>query len=301
MAIRARKNRRTVAALAVLVAGLGAVAALSNTPADAAKTAAVVTPPAPDCGTTVVKKVDGTRWVCTFGDDFTAKALDQTKWSPQLTSTSGFNTGGACYTDNAANVAVSSGTLKLTSKRALFASTCKSPRGNFSSRYTSGMVTTYTKFTQTYGRFEMRAKFSTTKQPGVQSSFWMYPAVTDAIWPTNGEIDIAEWYSKYPTLVIPFLHYSTSYLDVTSTNNTCKVANVGSAWHTYAVEWTPKYISFIYDGQTCLTNTVAAGGYPFNKAYMLALSQLVGTDTNAPNILTPSAGTMEVDYVHGWA
>jgi beta-glucanase (GH16 family) len=300
MAIRARKNVRTLAALTAVAAGLGVLAAVSSAPADAAKTATAAAPAA-SCGTTVVTKADGTPWTCTFGDDFTASTLDQSKWTPQLTATSGFNTGTACYTANAANIAVSAGTLKLTSKRASFASTCKSPRGNFSSRYTSGMVTTYTKFTQTYGRFEMRAKFSTTKQPGLQSSFWMYPEVTDAAWPTNGEIDIAEWYSKYSTLVIPFLHYSTSYLDVTSTNNTCKVANVGTAWHTYAVEWTPKYISFIYDGQTCLTNTVAAGGYPFNKAYMLALTQLVGTDTNAPNILTPSTGTMEVDYVHGWA
>lgn len=303
MHVRVRNKVRVLGSGVVLSLGAGLLAATLTAPAEAVKSpsAAVVVAPG-DCGTATITKADGTPWVCTFGDEFLGTKLDSTKWMPQTTAATGFTNGNtACYTDSTNNIAVGSGSLKLTQKRAAWASTCKAPRGSFSTRYTSGSVMTYSKFTQTYGRFEMKAKFSTTKQPGLQSAFWMYPEVTDAVWPINGEIDIAEWYSKYYDRVIPFLHYQFSYLDPNATNNNCKVANVGSAWHTYAVEWTPTYISFIYDGKPCMTNTAAAGKYPFDKAYMLALTQLVGTGTNAPNWLTPSSGTMTVDYVRGWA
>lgn len=297
MRSRVRNQVQILVAVVVTTLGMCLLSAAGNSPAGA-----VAPPVSPgDCGPTVLTKADGTPWVCTFGDEFNGNKLDLTKWTPQLTATSGFDQAGACYTDSTNNISVSGGVLKLTNKRAAFASTCKSPRGNFSTRNTSGMVSTYTKFTQTYGRFEMKAKFSTSRQPGIQSAFWMYPEVTDAVWPINGEIDIAEWYSKYPDLVIPFLHYQSSYLDPYSTKNTCKVPNVGGTWHTYAVEWTPTYISFIYDDQVCLTNVAAAGKYPFNKAYMLALTQLVGTGPNAPNWMTPSTNTMQVEYVRGWA
>ena len=300
--MRTRITSQVQILVAVIITTLGMclLAAAVNSPAGAAKVAAAAVP-ASACGTATLTKADGTPWVCTFGDDFTGSTLDQTKWTPQLTATSGFSTGDACYTDKAANISLSGGVLKLTNKRAAFASTCKTPRGSFSTRNTSGMISTYTKFTQTYGRFEMRAKFSTSLQPGIQSAFWMYPAVTDAVWPINGEIDIAEWYSKYPDRVIPFLHYQSSYLDPNATNNNCKVANVGGAWHTYAVEWTPQGITFLYDDKVCMTNTAVGGIYPFNKPYMLALTQLVGTGVNAPTWLTPSTNTMQVDYVRGWA
>lgn len=300
MRSRVRNQVQILVAVVVSTLGMCLLAAAGNGPAGAASVASVAVTAA-DCGTTVRTKPDGSAWACTFGDEFTGSSLDTTKWTPQLTATSGFAQANTCFTDSPNNISVSGGILKLTNKRSTFGSTCKSPRGNFVTRNTSGMVSTYTKFTQTYGRFEMRAKFSTSKQPGIQSAFWMYPEVTDAAWPINGEIDIAEWYSKYYGLVIPFLHYQSSYLDPYATKNTCKVANVGGAWHTYAVEWTPTYISFIYDDQVCLTNVAAAGQYPFNKAYMLALTQLVGTGVNAPNWLTPSTNTMQVDYVRGWA
>ena len=161
-------------------------------------------------------------------------------------------------------------------------------------------MSTFNRFSQAYGRFEIRAKFPTSKLAGLQSALWMYPAVTDMPWPWNGEIDIAEWYSQYYDRVIPFLHYGTSYLDPNATNNNCKVANVGGAWHTYVLEWTPQAIRFIYDGKLCLQNTAVAGGYPFNKAYMVVLSQMLGTGSNAPYARTALPATTQIDYVHVW-
>ncbi|MCX6397610.1 MAG: glycoside hydrolase family 16 protein [Propionibacteriales bacterium] len=254
-------------------------------------------PPASACGPTAVLKADGSPWVCTFADDFSASTLDLTKWTPQLTATSGFDQNNTCFTDSSRNLAVSKGILSLTSRKSSWASTCTSPKGSFRTKYSSGMVSTYTKFTQAYGRFEFRAKFSTSKQPGIQSALWLYPEVPGNVWPFSGEIDIAEWYSKYYDRVIPFLHYGGTYADAYATNNHCLVPDVGGTWHTYVLEWTPASISFIYDNQVCLTNTTASGKDPFNKAYMVALTQLIGSGANEPTSRTPGTNTMQVDYV----
>lgn len=299
MRYRVQNRVQILVAIVITTLGMCLLSAAVNSPAGAVKAAAVVA--VDECGTATLVKSDGTPWTCTFGDDFSGSKLDLTKWSPQLTSTSGYGQGEACYTDSSKNVAVSSGVLKLTSKRAFWPTTCKSPRGNFVTKYTSGMISTYSKFTQAYGRFEFRAKFSTSKQPGIQSSIWLYPEVPGNVWPFSGEIDVAEWYSRYSDRVIPFLHYGGSYFDPKATNNNCKVAGVGTAWHTYTLEWTPESISFIYDDEVCLTNTTAAGKDPFDKAYMLALTQLIGTGVNSPNWFTPSTNTMQVDYVRVWA
>ncbi|MCW2786436.1 MAG: hypothetical protein JWP74_2953 [Marmoricola sp.] len=284
--------------LAVAVALLVPAGLLSATPADAAKKVPV---PVSPCGTTVVLKADGTPWTCTFGDDFTKGPLDSTKWLPQVTATSGYTSGGTCFLNTANNISVAGGMLKLTARRVGRPFVCKTPTSQFSTNYSSGMVSTYTKFTQTYGRFEIRAKFPASRLPGLQSSIWMYPQDPgNQPWPYGGEIDIAEWYSQYATRVIPYLHYGTSYLDPNATNTSCMVADVG-AWHTYVVEWSPKVISFIYDGNVCMQNTAVAGQYPFNKAYMLALTQLMGVGDNAPTARTVMPATTDIDYVHVWS
>lgn len=300
MKSRARSQVQILVAIIMTTLGLSLFSVASNAPAGAAKVAAL-TGPASDCGTDVVTKSDGSPWVCTFGDDFVGSTLDTSKWMPQLTATSGYKQNEVCYTDKAQNISLSNGSLKLTSKKTSWPSSCALPRGSFRTKYTSGMISTYTKFTQTYGRFEMRAKFSTSKKQGIQSAFWLYPEVPGNVWPLSGEIDIAEWYSKYYDRVIPFLHYGGTYTDPAATNNNCKVANVGGAWHTYTLEWTPDRLTFLYDGKVCLSNTTASGKDPFNKAYMVALTQLVGSGVNAPNWLTPSKATMEVDYVRVWS
>jgi beta-glucanase (GH16 family) len=287
------RSRGLLGALAVLlVAGLFSALA----PAQAAVRSAVVASP---CGTTTVLKADGTPWVCSFGDDFTGSKVDTSKWFVQTTANSGYNAGGACYTDTTSNVTQSFGALKLIARRTSRPTTCATPSGSFSTNYSAGTVSTFNRFTQTNGRFEIRAKFPTSAVPGLQSALWMYPAVTDNVWPANGEIDIAESYSQYPDRVIPYLHYATSYLDPNATNVSCTIANVG-AWHTYTLEWTPTLIQFLYDGKVCMQNSAVAGQYPFTKPYMLVLSQLIGAGSNAPTARTALPATTQVDYVHVW-
>ena len=153
------------------------------------------------------------------------------------------------------------------------------------------MVSTYQRFNQAYGLFEFRAKISGATTHGLQSSFWLYPAhLTYGAWPVSGEIDIAELFSQY---------------DPDATNDECVIGNP-SQFHTYAVEWTPQSMAFVYDGTTCLVDQWNAGWprvdpEPFNQPFYVCLTQALGIGTNLfiPGT-TPLPATTSVDWVRVW-
>lgn len=257
---------------------------------------------APDCGATTYKS-DGTPWTCTFADDFNGTSLDRTKWYVQLTASSGFSQG-ECFIDNPKNISVADGQLSLTLRKGSYTA-CSSPRGKFWTKYTSGSISTYGGFSQTYGRWEFRATFPQTTQPGEQSSLWMWPvANTYGPWPSSGEIDVAEWFGKYYDRAIPYLHYDGQYTDPNATNNYCTIT-----WgvpHTFDLDWDTTGLTISYDGKVCLSDHawLPAGMMtpkPFDQPFMIALSQLLGTGANKPTYLTPSTSTLKVDYVHVWS
>ena len=97
-----------------------------------------------------------------------------------------------CFENSPENVSVSGGLLNLTVEQTPAPFVCPS-LPPYPTQYTSGMVTTYKRFNQAYGLFEVRAKISGTTQQGLQTSFWLYPAkLTYGPWPDSGEVDIAE-------------------------------------------------------------------------------------------------------------
>lgn len=259
---------------------------------------------APNCGKTIYK-ADGTPWTCTFADDFNGLSLDRTKWVPQVTATSGYGQSGACFMDSTQNISVLLGTLSLTARKTSKPFVCKDGSSSFVTQATSGMVTTYKTFSQAYGRFEFRALFPNTTQQGLQSSLWMWPADYFTYGVLSGEIDVAEWYSRYSDRAIPYLHYTNIDPTAQITNNYCLVKR--GAWHTYRLDWTPSTITISYDNQVCLQNTALLPlglltPTPFNQPYILAMTQLLGSgDANAVTAKTPFPATTKVDYVHVWS
>lgn len=254
-----------------------------------------------------IPKDTGGFWQCTFFDDFKGSSLDPSKWIPQRTDRSGFGDGTSCFVDSPNNVSVSNGTLKLTSREETSSFTCNDPLGNFTTRYTSGMVSTWGRFSQAYGRFEVRAKISPTQVKGLQSSLWLWPldASRYGAYPASGEIDIAEMYSAYPDRAIPYIHYKSASSDPNVTNTNCLISNL-SAFHNYAVEWTPSSIKIIYDGNTCLidhwnpTNSLTQP-QPFDQPFLIALTQGLGSGGNAFDpVTTRLPATTEIDYVRAW-
>ncbi len=256
-----------------------------------------------DCGQTIYKS-DGTPWKCTFADDFNGSSLDRTKWVPQLTSTSGYNQGTGCFVDSPRTISQSGGQLQLSTIRENLPFYCASGSSYFGTWYNSGMVTSFTKFAQAYGRFEFRATFPDVGTPGLQSSLWLWPENYFTYGALSGEIDVAEWYSSYSDRVIPYLHYTPLLGDPNMTNNYCMVTR--GQPHTYRLDWTPTSITISYDDKVCLRNTNwlplgLLSPAPFNVPFFLALTQMPGAGDNAPTWATPQVGTMKVDYVRVWS
>ncbi|MFL6023623.1 MAG: family 16 glycosylhydrolase [Marmoricola sp.] len=281
-----------------LALAIGALLVPNQGPAAAATAA-------PDCGPTLAKAGAGA-WRCTFSDDFDGSTLDPTKWIAQQTSLSGFTAGKDCFVDSPNNVSVADGELSLTVRRESAPFYCSKPGGGFVTDVTAASVSTYNRFSQAYGRFEVRAAFPGVKVAGVHAALWLWPTVVTEAWPGSGEIDLAEFYSRYPDRAIPYLHYLTWWYDPNVTNNNCLIDDP-SAYHTYVLEWSASTIEIKYDGKTCLRNTswTPVGHwkpYPFNSPFMVALTQGLGSTGNDYAAgSTPLPATTKVDYVRVWS
>jgi beta-glucanase (GH16 family) len=263
--------------------------------------------PAPGCGGTAIPKAGGGYWTCTFDDEFTGNALDTSKWAIQTTGASGFTSGTECFVNSPNNVAVSNGVLSLTARAEAAPFTCADPGGAFVTRYTSGEVLTYGKFSQAYGRFEVSAKFPSTTVKGLQEALWLWPDDPRRYgsWPWSGEIDIAEVYSQYADRAIPTVHYVPLTTDPNTTNYQCLIKDIGQ-FHRYVVEWTTQAITISYDGQVCISDNWVPmppllKPQPFDQPFMVALTQALGVGGNAFDpATTPLPATTQIDYVRVW-
>lgn len=290
----------------------------------------VTTGTAAACDSTSLKKPDGTNWQCTFSDEFNATSLDSTKWVPQITATSGFATGvkgatfpRACFVNTPKNISLSGGYLSLSATQEAAPFVCRGASGGeFSTTYTSAQVMTYQKFSQTYGRYEVKAKLPSYAGKGLQETFWLWPndQFKYGAWPASGEIDFGEFYSNYADLAVPYLHYhyngyntSTDRNIVTTMTPTynknfynCKIA-VGQ-FNTYVLTWQPGLLQIEVNGKPCVvdkydsTVKTSANPYaPFDHPFFMALTQAIGTSGNElqPGV-TPLPATTQLDYVRIW-
>ncbi len=255
--------------------------------------------PVPACQGTTPLGLPG-RWTCTFDDEFNGTSLNTNVWTPQETAASGYlNGASACYVNNPDTISVSGGYLNL-SVRQVDPFTCPDGSNSFTTSYEAGMVSTYGHFDQTYGAFEVSAKLPPAEITGLQETFWLYPqSLTYGAWPASGEIDFAEFYSDFPGLDVPDIHYSQSSTDPNATAYDCLINQ--DAFNTYGVEWTPTSITVLYNGRPCLVDTPSTGRQPFDQPFFIALTQAlgVGTDAFAPGT-TPLPDTTEVDWVRAW-
>ena len=258
-----------------------------------------------ECGAAPVR-ADGTTWACTFIDEFDGTALDSAKWVIQDTRQTGMRSQQTCYTTSDDNVRVHDGVLDLITRDEGDLFNCKPPVGNFWTEYTGGMVATRTKFSQTYGRFEVRAAFPTARTSGVRGGFSMLPEnLTYGALPASGQINVADWASADPLRVMPSLHYTGS----NTTNDAgwgCKVADP-SVFHRFTVEWTPTLMTFFVDGTACFARAWTPGSplvapQPFDHPFNLALNLGVGplSGTNKVSAATPLPSTFTVDYAKAW-
>jgi beta-glucanase (GH16 family) len=271
--------------------------------------------PAPDanaalsslpCGGKRPLRPGGGLYKCTFDDEFSNTTVDGTKWLTVTTAATGFHSGAECFVSSSNNLAESDGVLSLTVRKEAAPFTCKTPTGSYTTQYTSGSVTTLGRFAQAYGRFEIRAKFPAATVAGLQSSLWLLSTTAKyGPWPTSGEIDVAEQYSRYPDRAIPYVHYTPAGgVDPYATNNFCLITP--DQFHVYVLQWTTSAISITFDGRTCVYDSWNPAAplvkpAPFDQPFMIALTQALGTDGNVVSDSTQLPATTQIDYVRVWS
>jgi beta-glucanase (GH16 family) len=150
--------------------------------------------------------------------------------------------------------------------------------------------------------------------PGLQDTLWLYPEDETLYgpWPDSGEIDFAEWYSKYPNNDVPAIHYPGSSNDPNAQSDNCVISGQSPAgqFHTYALMWTPTTMTTYYDGTACMTDVYApyvngpdTAPEPFNQPFFLNFTAALGGADNGNQYRpgeTPLPATMQVDWMRVW-
>lgn len=156
-------------------------------------------------------------------------------------------------------------------------------------QYTSGMLTSYESFTQTYGYFEIRADMPDGQ--GLWPSFWVLPA--DGSWPP--ELDVIEMRGQNPHELILTAHSNETGSHSIDRNNV-DVADT-SGFHSYGVLWGPDHIVWYFDGIE-----VARTGTPsdMNQAMYMIVNLAVGGIAGAPADGLATPGQMRIDHIRAY-
>lgn len=120
------------------------------------------------------------------------------------------------------------------------------------SMYTSKLLSTRGRRSYRYGRFVMRAKFPPGR--GVWPAFWMLPEFDQ--WPpeyfdrTLPEIDIVEYIGDLINRYYGNVHfYENNEGRRSELQYECGACDMTTEVHTYALDWTPDFLVWWFDGQ----------------------------------------------------
>ena len=217
-------------------------------------------------------------WELTFHDEFNGNRLDTTKWIDS------YPDGVRTHSNNEQQYYapdgydVRGGFLHLRAEK----------RSMGGMPYTSGIVTTYGKFAQAYGWFEIRARFP--KGKGFWPAFWLLPA--DKRWPP--EIDVLEILGHETNKVYMTNHWQDAQGRHLSNGGAWVGPDFSAGFHTFAVDWQPDVIVWYVDG---VERFRSSKGIPSMPMYVLVNLAVGGDWPGNPDASTPFPATMDVDYV----
>ncbi|MEV4559576.1 discoidin domain-containing protein [Kitasatospora sp. NPDC049285] len=190
-----------------------------------------------------------------FFDDFTGATLDRSKWRVVVTgSTMGSVNGEAqAYIDSASTLTLANSQLLITPR---YLPNGYTAPGGGTYHFTSARIDTSAAVNFTYGRVSARLKMPAGL--GFWPAFWLLGSNVedpDVSWPDCGETDIMENIG-YPAWTSSALHgpgYSADG-NIGALQN-FPAGQDATAWHVYAVEWTPTAMRFSVDGVQTLEVT----------------------------------------------
>jgi beta-glucanase (GH16 family) len=203
------------------------------------------------------------------------------------------------YTSSTDNAALDGhGNLAITARKS-------SPQTDLSCyygacQYTSARLTTQGKKEFTYGRIEARIKIP--EGAGMWPAFWgLGTNIGKVGWPTSGEIDIMENVGRQPGLLYATIH-GPGYSGASGFGGTYQASqDLGSTFHTYAIDWRPGHIDWLIDGVRYFSATsknVAPNKWVYDHPFFLILNVAVGGDFGqAVGAETLFPQSMLVDYV----
>ena len=154
--------------------------------------------------------------------------------------------------------------------------------------YSSGRVSTRGGFSQRYGYFEMRARFSAGR--GLWPAFWLLPA--DGSWPP--EIDVMEVLGHEPDKVYTTVHSKAMPKQGADT----RAEPTPDGYHRYDVMWGPATIDFYLDGAKVQSMKTPPDAH--KPMYITANLAVGGHWSGDPDASTRFPATMDIDYIRAW-
>jgi beta-glucanase (GH16 family) len=219
-------------------------------------------------------------WKLTFQDDFDGSTLDLKKWNPNDPWGRERNKELQAYVTNAFEV--KDGVLRIKAQKGGAVYDGKQRA------YTSGMMSTYTKFSQQYGRFEIRSRVP--KGKGLWPAFWLLPDPLG--WPP--EIDILETLGHEPNKAYFTHHFRDEQRQRKSDGGSWTGPDFTAGFHEFAVEWSPERIVWFVDG---IERFKSEKSIPNARMYMLVNLAVGGGWPGSPDETTQFPAALEVDYV----
>lgn len=224
-----------------------------------------------------------------FADEFAGATIDRSIWNFGLGFT---NDNVHYYTDRVENARLSGGMLQIIARKESYSGYA----------FTSALLQTKNVISWRYGRIEARMKMPAGD--GFVPAFWMMPADDSyGWWPCSGEIDIMEYPSTEVNTIYGTAH-ARSYSAFTGSapkSATLKVQDAASAYHVYAVEWSPDTINYYVDQtkyHTVTNDHTGPSAWPFDRPFYIIVNLAVGGGwVGTPGSSTVFPATMEVDYV----
>ncbi|MFK7780972.1 family 16 glycosylhydrolase [Psychroserpens sp.] len=218
----------------------------------------------------------------TWSDEFdTNGAPDSNNWTYDLGAGGWGNQEVQTYTNNAENVIVEDGFLKITAKE----------NGG---GYTSARLKSEGLFNLTYGRVEVRAKLPASI--GTWPAIWMLGADYQTnTWPGCGEIDIMEQKGQDKNRVLATVHHPAVSPGAGDSADTILTTST-TEFHNYTVEWRTGEIIFLVD-DTIYHTVTNTSDLPFNSEFFLILNIAMGGTLGGDIDPAFTEDTMEIDYV----
>lgn len=230
-----------------------------------------------------------------FADEFEVPGPpDPARWDYQLDMR--YRDSDAQFTDRPANVRVEDGQLVIEARR-------EEAQGR---RYTSAELVTLDRFTFCYGRVEVRARLPGGR--GTWPGVWLCGAnIREVSWPACGEADVVENVGFAPERIVLAAHMPAhNHARGNPIRFDLDVSDARTAFHVYALKWTPDRLEWFLDGRRTFTYENPRTGrdaWPFDHPMYLTVSLVLGGSWGARHGIDESALPQRlcVDFVRVYA